>query len=249
MTKTSSKAVLDISVVVPVHNESGAIEQLVREISAALQGYAFEIIVVDDLSKDNTLQVLQAAKTKFPELRVFAHQYNAGQSAAIISGVRAARAPIIGTLDGDGQNDPKDLPKLLRALTRVDAPNGLAMVAGMRLKRQDSAAKKYASKIANAVRQFLLNDDAIDSGCGIKVVKRDLFLNLPYFDHMHRYMAALIKQSGYSVEFLEVHHRARETGASKYTNFGRLLAALSDLFGVIWLSTRHRNSGKLSEIK
>lgn len=247
MTKAPSQ-VLDISVVVPVHNESGAIEQLVQEISDALQGYAFEIIVVDDLSKDNTLQVLQMAKSKFPQLRVFAHQNNAGQSAAIISGVRNARAPVIGTLDGDGQNDPKDLPKLLRTLTRADAPNGLAMVAGMRLKRQDSDAKKYASKIANTVRQFLLNDDAIDSGCGIKVVKRDVFLTLPYFDHMHRYMAALIKQSGLSVEFLEVHHRARETGASKYTNFGRLLAALSDLFGVIWLSTRHRNSGKLTEI-
>lgn len=248
MAKTSSQQVLDISVVVPVHNESGAIEQLVQEISDALQGYAFEIIVVDDLSKDNTLQVLRAAKAKFPQLRVFAHQYNAGQSAAIISGVREARALIIGTLDGDGQNDPKDLPKLLRTLTRIDAQNNLAMVAGMRLKRQDSNAKKYASKIANAVRQFLLNDDAIDSGCGIKVVKRDVFLMLPYFDHMHRYMAALIKQSGRSVEFLEVHHRARETGASKYTNFGRLIAALSDLFGVIWLGTRRRNSGKLTEL-
>jgi glycosyltransferase involved in cell wall biosynthesis len=249
MAKSSIKSVLDISVVVPVHNESGAIEHLVQEIAEALEGYAFEIVVVDDLSKDNTLEVLQSAKARFTSLRVFAHQFNAGQSAAIMSGVRMARAPIIGTLDGDGQNDPKDLPKLLRALTRNDAPKDLAMVAGMRLKRQDSAAKKYASKIANTVRQFLLNDDAIDSGCGIKVVKRDVFLALPYFDHMHRYMAALIKQCGGKVEFKEVNHRARETGASKYTNFGRLIAALSDLIGVIWLSTRRRNSGSIREIE
>ena len=246
---TANQNALDISVVVPAHNEAGAIEGLVQEIAEALNGYAFEIIVIDDKSKDNTLEVLHAAKAKYTQLRVLAHQFNAGQSAAIISGVRSARAPIIGTLDGDGQNDPKDLPKLLRILTRIDAPQDLAMVGGMRIKRQDSDAKKYASKIANAVRQWMLKDGAIDSGCGIKVVKREIFLKLPYFDHMHRYMAALVKQAGQQVEFAEVHHRARETGASKYTNIGRLIAALSDLFGVMWLATRHRNSGKLTEIE
>lgn len=239
---------LDISIIVPVHNESGAILSLIQEISDALNGYAHEIIVINDASSDDTLDILEKGKSKFNSLRVLSHSNNAGQSAAIISGVRAARAPFIGTLDGDGQNDPKDLPELLRQLTRIDAPKKLAMVGGMRLKRQDSAAKKYASKAANTIRQWFLNDGAIDSGCGIKVIKREVFLSLPYFDHMHRYMAALVKQAGYVVEFKEVNHRPRETGVSKYNNLGRALKSIPDLFGVKWLGTRRRNSGIVKEI-
>ncbi len=239
---------LDISIIVPVHNESGAILSLIQEISDALKGYAHEIIVINDASSDDTLDILEKGKSKFNSLRVLSHSNNAGQSAAIISGVRAARAPFIGTLDGDGQNDPKDLPELLRQLTRIDAPKKLAMVGGMRLKRQDSAAKKYASKAANTIRQWFLNDGAIDSGCGIKVIKREVFLSLPYFDHMHRYMAALVKQAGYVVEFKEVNHRPRETGVSKYNNLGRALKSIPDLFGVKWLGTRRRNSGIVKEI-
>ena len=238
----------DISIVVPVHNESGAIAILVDEINNALDGYDFEIIVINDKSKDDTLEVLKGLMPKYPSLRILNHNKNAGQSRAIYSGVQAANAPIIGTLDGDGQNDPKDLPKLLRQLLRNDAPSNLAMVQGMRLKRQDTKAKKIASKFANNVRQALLKDGAIDSGCGIKVVKRDAFLALPYFDHMHRYMAALLHQAGFNVEFCEVNHRARETGASKYTNIGRLVAALTDLFGVIWLGTRRKDNGGFEEI-
>lgn len=239
---------LDISIIVPVHNESGAIEKLIWEIDNSLLGFEFEIIVVNDQSKDDTLEVLKSLKSKFPRLRVLNHQKNAGQSRAIYSGVLMARAPIIGTLDGDGQNDPIDLPKMLRKINRIDAPQNLGMVQGMRLKRQDTKAKKIASKFANNVRQALLKDGAIDSGCGIKVVKRDLFLSLPYFDHMHRYMAALIRQAGYKTEFLEVNHRARETGQSKYTNIGRLIAALTDLIGVIWLGTRRKDIINLDEI-
>lgn len=239
---------MDISVVVPVHNESGAIANLVDEINKALDGYDFEMIIVNDKSSDNTLEVLQSLKAKYPRLRVLNHLKNAGQSRAIHSGVLAAFAPLIGTLDGDGQNDPKDLPKLMRQLLRNDAPKELAMVQGMRLKRQDSKAKKIASKFANNVRQAMLKDGAIDSGCGIKIVKREAFLTLPYFDHMHRYMAALLHQAGFCVEFCEVNHRARETGASKYTNIGRLIAALSDLLGVIWLGTRRKDNGGFEEV-
>ncbi|MBN8648289.1 MAG: glycosyltransferase family 2 protein [Caulobacterales bacterium] len=248
MTSLQQNQKLDISIVVPVHNESGAIAILIDEINNALDGYDFEIIIINDKSKDNTLEVLQNLKPKYPRLRVLNHNKNAGQSRAIYSGVQAANAPIIGTLDGDGQNDPKDLPKLLRQLLRNDAPSNLAMVQGMRLKRQDTKAKKIASKFANNVRQTLLKDGAIDSGCGIKVVKRDAFLALPYFDHMHRYMAALLHQAGFAVEFSEVNHRARETGASKYTNIGRLLAAFTDLFGVIWLGTRRKDNGGFEEV-
>lgn len=242
------KKSLDISVVVPVHNESGAIIGLIDEICAALDGYNFEIIIIDDKSKDDTRAVLDGHKANCPQLRVLHHEKNAGQSRAIYSGLLAANAPFIGTLDGDGQNDPKDLPKLLRHIGRSDAPNNIGMVQGMRLKRQDSKAKKIASKVANAVRQALLHDGAVDSGCGIKVIKREIFMTLPYFDHMHRYMAALVRHAGYQTEFLEVNHRPRESGASKYTNLGRLIAALSDLFGVMWLATRRRDCGKVTEI-
>jgi glycosyltransferase involved in cell wall biosynthesis len=238
---------LDISVVVPVHNESGAVASLVQEIAAALDGWAYEMIFVDDASKDDTHARLVALKSTYPALRVLANRNNAGQSRAIMNGVLAARAPVIGTLDGDGQNDPADLPALLQQLNRPDAPLGLGFVGGRRVKRQDSQAKKLASRLANNVRQALLRDGADDSGCGIKVVRRDLFLRLPYFDHMHRYMPALVQREGALAEFAVVNHRHRSTGASKYTNLGRLLAALTDLGGVIWLRTRRRDFGHVDE--
>lgn len=238
---------LDISVVVPVHNESGAVAGLVQEIAAALDGWAYEMIFVDDASKDDTHAKLVALKATYPALRVLANRKNAGQSRAIMNGVLAARAPVIGTLDGDGQNDPADLPALLQQLNRPDAPQGLAFVGGRRVKRQDSQAKKIASRFANQVRQALLRDGADDSGCGIKVIRRELFLRLPYFDHMHRYMPALVQREGALAEFAVVNHRHRSTGASKYTNLGRLLAALTDLGGVIWLRTRRRDFGHVDE--
>ncbi|MEM1036236.1 MAG: glycosyltransferase family 2 protein [Pseudomonadota bacterium] len=239
---------VEFSICVPMHNEEGNAEALITEIADALDGRAYEMIMVDDASTDNTRSVLMGLKDKFPALRVVSHRANAGQSRAIRSGIQHAKGAVIGTLDGDGQNDPADLPDLYRALTRADAPEGLAMVMGRRTKRQDSAWKKFGSTFANKVRKRLLRDDCDDSGCGIKVMRRDAFLSLPYFDHMHRYMPALMTAEGYRVEFMDVNHRERGAGQSKYTNFGRLWAALSDLRGVTWLIRRRRNSGGADEL-
>ena len=239
---------LEFSVVVPMHNESGNAASLVGEIAAALEGRSYEMIMVDDASTDDTRAVLAALKAEFPALRVLSHRKNAGQSRAIRSGVRAARGRIVGTLDGDGQNDPADLPDLYRSLTRADAPEKLAMVMGRRASRKDTAWKRFGSRFPNSIRKRMLRDDCDDSGCGIKVVKRDVFLSLPYFDHMHRYMPALIKADGFDVEFMDVNHRERGAGQSKYTNFGRLWAALSDLRGVTWLIRRRRNPEGADEV-
>ena len=239
---------LEFSVVVPMHNESGNAASLVGEIAAALEGRSYEMIMVDDASTDDTRAVLAALKIEFPTLRVLSHRKNAGQSRAIRSGVQAARGRIIGTLDGDGQNDPADLPDLYRALTRADAPEKLAMVMGRRASRKDTAWKRFGSRFANSIRKRMLRDDCDDSGCGIKVIKRDVYLSLPYFDHMHRYMPALIKAEGFDVEFMDVNHRERGSGQSKYTNFGRLWAALSDLRGVTWLIRRRRNPEAADEV-
>ena len=176
------------------------------------------------------------------------HRQNSGQSRGVRSGILAARAPIIATLDSDGQNDPADIPNLFERLTREDAPGTLAMVGGRRAKRIDSAAKKIGSRIGNGVRKRLLKDDADDTGCGLKVFKRDAFLRLPYFDHIHRYIPALMIREGYTIEFADVNHRAREFGESKYTNFGRLKVSIADLRGVIWLRKRARLPGGVDEV-
>ncbi|MBY0565522.1 MAG: glycosyltransferase family 2 protein [Hyphomonadaceae bacterium] len=239
---------IEFSVVVPVHDEAGNASALAREIATALDGRSYEMIFVDDASRDDTRAELVALKAELPALRVVGHRRNAGQSRAVSTGVYAARASIVGTLDGDGQNDPADLPKLLARLTRPDAPSNLGMVGGKRAKRQDSWSKRMASRIANSVRKAALKDGADDSGSGIKVFKRDAFLRLPYFDHMHRFMAALMQREGYAVEFLEVNHRQRGAGRSKYTNLGRLAANMSDLFGVMWLQSRARLSGGVDEL-
>ena len=239
---------IEFSVVVPVRDESGAAAALAREIAAALDGRSYEMIFVDDASRDDTRAELAALKGELRTLRLLGHRKNAGQSRAVRTGVLSARAPIVGTLDGDGQNDPWDLPRLYGRLTRVDAPSGLVMVGGRRAKRQDSLAKRAASRLANAVRKNLLKDGADDSGSGIKVFKREAFLRLPYFDHMHRYMPALMLREGYAVEFLDVNHRPRVAGRSKYTNFGRLAANMTDLFGVMWLRSRARNPGGADEL-
>lgn len=239
---------VEFSVVVPVRDESGNAANLAREIAAALEGRAYEMIFVDDESRDDTRAELAALKVEFPSLRLIGHRKNSGQSRAVRTGVLAARAPLVGTLDGDGQNDPADLPKLLAKLNRADAPPELGMVAGVRAKRQDSMGKKIASRLANAIRRRLLKDGATDSGSGIKVFRRDAFLRCAYFDHMHRYMAALMLREGYTVEFLQVNHRPRGAGRSKYTNFGRLAANATDLWGVMWLNSRARNPGGADEL-
>ncbi len=164
------------------------------------------------------------------------------------TGVLAARAPIIGTLDGDGQNDPADLPKLLAKITRPEAPRESGHGSRQPPKRQDNWSKRAASRIANSIRRAALKDGAIDSGSGVKVFKREAFLRLPYFDHMHRFMAALMLREGYAVEFLEVNHRQRSAGRSKYTNLGRLAANMTDLWGVMWLRSRARLPGGTDEL-
>ena len=237
-----------ISIVVPAFNEAENVENLVAEIAAALSSMSYEMIFIDDASTDETKAVLQQLKTRFPSLRVLAHRQNSGQSRGIRSGVRAARADIIATLDSDGQNDPADIPALYAQLTRQDAPETLAMVGGRRAKRIDSAAKKLASRFGNGVRKRLLKDDADDTGCGLKVFRRQAFLDLPYFDHIHRYIPALMLREGFAIEFADVNHRAREFGESKYTNFGRLRVSIADLRGVIWLRKRMKLPGGVDEL-
>ena len=221
-------------------NEEGNASTLAREIAALLEGRSYEMIFVDDASRDDTRAELAALKAELPALRLIGHRKNSGQSRAVRTGVLAARAPIIGTLDGDGQNDPADLPKLLAKITRPEAPADLGMVAGNRTKRQDNWSKRAASQIANSIRRAALKDNATDSGSGVKVFKREAFLRLPYFDHQHRFMAALMLREGFAVEFLPVNHRQRSAGRSKYTNLGRLAANMTDLWGVMWLRSRAR---------
>ncbi|HEY0438121.1 MAG TPA: glycosyltransferase [Phenylobacterium sp.] len=235
----------DISVVVPVFDEEGAAPALAREIAAAFQGRNYEMVFVDDASRDGTRAALKALSKEIPQLRVLGHTKNAGQSRALRSGIMGARAAVIVTLDGDGQNDPADGPALVDAL--LAGPPELALVGGERVKRQDSAAKKAASRIGNGVRKRLLNDTANDTGCGLKAFRREAFLRLPYFDHIHRYLPALMQREGYVTAFLPVNHRHRQSGRSKYTNLGRLWASLSDLFGVIWLKSRARDPGAVEE--
>lgn len=235
----------DISVVVPVHDEEGAAGPLAREIAAAFLGRSYEMIFVDDASRDGTLAELRALMAELPALRVLAHASNAGQSRAVRTGVLAARAPIVVTLDGDGQNPPADAPRLVDLL--MESPPQVALVGGVRAKRQDTGAKRWASRWANRIRKRLLADDADDTGCGLKAFRRDVFLRLPYFDHVHRYLPALVIREGYENRYLDVDHRHRETGRSKYTNWGRLIASLSDLLGVMWLKSRSRRPGGVTE--
>ena len=240
---TPSKAP-DFSVVVPVYNESGAAPALAREIAASFGDRAYEMVFVNDASRDDTLAQLTALKAEIPQLRVLSHGANSGQSRAIRTGILAEKAPIIVTLDGDGQNDPADAPRLAE---RLRASPSLALIGGERVKRQDSAAKKWASKWANGIRKKLLRDTANDTGCGLKAFRREAFLRLPYFDHIHRYIPALMLREGYEVAFEPVNHRHRTTGVSKYTNFGRLKVAFTDLMGVMWLQSRSRLPGEVTE--
>jgi glycosyltransferase involved in cell wall biosynthesis len=234
-----------ISVVIPVFDEEGSAPGLAREVASAFAGRAFELIFVDDASHDGTRAALAALRPEIPQLRLLAHARNAGQSRAVRSGVLAARGAVIVTLDGDGQNNPADAPALADAL--IGGPETLGLVGGMRVKRQDSLAKKWGSRIGNGVRKRLLRDEADDTGCGLKAFRREAFLRLPYFDHVHRYLPALMRREGYAVAFRPVSHRPRQAGRSKYTNLGRLWASISDLMGVIWLQSRARDPGRVEE--
>jgi len=230
-----------LSVVVPVFNERDNIAPLVHEITAALRGLtAFEIVYVDDHSRDDSLAVLQALKLQVPELRVLQHVQQSGQSTAIRNGVKAARGEWIATLDGDGQNDPADIPKLLEARTSADPR--VKLFAGWRVNRQDSGSKRWASKWANAIRSSMLKDATPDTGCGIKLFEREAFLDLPYFDHMHRYLPALMQRAGWQTVSVPVNHRHRTAGVSKYNNLNRALVGIRDLRGVAWLIARSKRS-------
>jgi len=224
-----------LSVVVPVHNEAENILPLIQEIELALAGTVnYEIVYVNDGSTDDTAKRLAEAKAQHAKLRVIHHAKSCGQSTALRTGIKAAKGDWIVTLDGDGQNDPGDIKMLISALKE-----GVDLVGGNRRHaRRDSWIKRVSSVVANGVRSRLLNDSTPDTGCGLKLIRRDAFLDLPYFDHMHRFLPALVQRRGGGVVSVPVNHRAREHGQSKYGTIDRLMVGIVDLVGMLWLLRR-----------
>ena len=233
-----------VTVVIPMKNEAGNIGALIDGIEAALAGEpGREIIVVDDASTDGSVAEVTARIATLPHLRLLRHAVSGGQSAAVHSGVKAARGEVVCTLDGDGQNPPEDLPQLLAALRQA----GGGLVAGQRKKRQDSLSKRLASRFANAIRGWALADGTRDTGCGLKAFRREDFLALPYFDHMHRYLPALFRRAGLAVTLVDVGHRPRGAGRSNYGNLQRGLVGAVDLLGVMWLIRRRKKAAPVAE--
>jgi dolichol-phosphate mannosyltransferase len=229
---------MDLSIVIPVRNEAPNIAPLVAEIGAALPDrLAYEIVYVDDGSGDETAAEILRVAAAVPRLRLVRHARSCGQSAAIRTGIKAARGVWIATLDGDGQNDPADIPQLWR-LAEAAAPAPPLMLAGFRQTRRDSWSKRLASRLANRTRRLLLGDAIPDSGCGLKLFRRSLFLDLPYFDHMHRFLPALVLREGGIVQSVPVNHRPRRRGRSNYGVLDRLAVGVVDLVGVMWLQRR-----------
>ena len=247
-TENSSHPVLapEVSVLVPVMNEAGNVRPLITEICDTFLGRPFEIIYIDDGSTDETQAELRKCLSEIKELRVFRHKKQSGQSVAIRTGLLASRAPLIAVLDGDGQNIPADLPALEKALS-ASRPN-IGMAGGVRQGRKDSLMKKFASRRAKNLRSWLLKDTHPDSGCGIKIVDREVFLRLPFFNHMHRFMSVLVRREGGVVIEVPVGHRAREQGNSKYGILDRLLVGISDVMGVMWLLSRTNYPEEIKEI-
>ncbi len=241
-----------LSVVAPMLNEEDNVEPLAREIAAACAALApFEAIFVNDGSTDGTAQRIAALRAEFPWLREVRHERPCGQSAALRSGVLAARAAVICTIDGDGQNPPSEIPRLVapllgpvdeRGADGMAADGRLGLVAGQRVARQDVAARRIASRVANGVRAWILRDDTRDTGCGLKAFPRAVFLALPFFDHLHRYLPALVRREGLEVRLVDVAHRPRTAGSTKYTNLGRAVVGVEDLLGVWWLLRRRRRA-------
>ena len=249
MPKRSEKDTInipEISVLVPVMNEAGNIRPLIDEICETLSGRNFEIIYIDDASNDASPAELADTQAVISQLRVLRHHRRAGQSAAIRSGLLRARGDLIAVLDGDGQNVPADLPNLEQALLAGGPAHGMA--AGIRAKRQDSTWRLAASRGAKWIRSSLLGDTHPDSGCGIKILQRDLFLQLPFFNHMHRFMPSLVRRHGGFVTGVSVAHRPRVQGTSKYKVLDRLLVGISDILGVIWLLRRAPRQGEVIEV-
>lgn len=244
-----SSSSLQLSVVIPVCNEAENVAPLAREIHAALNGrVSFEVIFVDDGSTDATAaEVLKVRNEAVPQIRLLKHSRRSGQSAGVRTGVRAARGAWIATLDGDGQNDPADIPKLLDALQTGNSDGQLKLIMGNRTTRKDTWLRRLSSRIANGVRGGMLNDGTPDTGCGIKLFERALFLELPHFNHMHRFLPALVQRAGMRVISVPVAHRPRLRGTSKYGLNNRLWVGIVDLFGVMWLIKRRMTIQSVSE--
>lgn len=246
--KTVTDTTPRISVVVPVKNEEGNVRSLIEEIVQALREHApFEIIYVDDGSTDGTQNVLAEIQKDAPWLIRMRHAQSCGQSAAVRTGVRAATAPIVVTLDGDGQNDPAYIPAMIAVLDKGGPAMGL--VAGQRVGRKDGPFKSFQSKIANRVRRSILRDGTRDTGCGLKMVRRDVYLTLPYFDALHRFMPALVKREGFDIGYVDVTDRNRRAGVSNYGLFDRLWVSIMDLMGVWWLIRRRKRVPEASKVE
>lgn len=227
------------SVIIPAFNEADNVGPLARETIQALPIDAtFEIIFVDDASTDDTAERVLEITREDKRVRLLRHRNNSGQSAGIKNGARVARYDWLVTMDGDGQNDPADIPKLFAAMEGAPAEPPLGLVGGLRLKRRDVFARRLVSRSANAIRQWVLRDNCRDTGCSLKVIRRDLMLDLPHFKGLHRYLPALAPAYGYATRFVDVNHRQRAAGTSKYTNWGRAMVAVRDMLGVIWLRDR-----------
>lgn len=236
-----------VSIIVPVRNEADNIAPLIDEIAAALDGrWDYEIVYVDDGSTDATAARLTAIMANRGTVRQIRHETSSGQSAAVRTGVRAARASIVATLDGDGQNNPEFLPALIIAIEKGEGRIGLA--AGQRVGRKDTGFKKFQSRIANKVRSWVLSDGTRDTGCGLKAFRREVFLSLPYFDGLHRFLPALVRREGYDITYVDVTDRPRRSGVSNYGFFDRLWIGIIDLAGVWWLIRRKKSTPVATEV-
>jgi dolichol-phosphate mannosyltransferase len=244
---SSDAAAVAVSIVVPVRNEAENISPLIAEISAALNGrWNYEIIYVNDGSTDATADRIAAIMKARGNLRQLRYATSAGQSAAVRSGVRAARGAIVATLDGDGQNNPAFLPDLISAIERGGERTGLA--AGQRVGRKDTGFKKIQSRVANSVRSAILHDGTRDTGCGLKAFRREVFLMMPYFDGLHRFLPALVRREGYEIAYVDVVDRPRHSGVSNYGFFDRLWIGIMDLLGVWWLIRRKKPTPVATEV-
>lgn len=239
---------MEVSIVIPAKNEEGNVEPLITEIVAALENVAeFEIIYVDDGSTDGTYGELQRLiNTGNRFIRPVRHRFSVGQSTAIMTGVHDARGELIVTLDADGQNDPADVPALLAAARKFPAGTDFC-IAGYRKNRKDTPWKRFQSRVANNIRSRILGDGTPDTGCGLKIVPRATFMKLPYFDHIHRFIPALVRRINGEIVVVEVNHRDRQSGVSKYNMLGRLGVGIVDMFGVMWLQHRVKLAERIDE--